>query len=358
VALVPGPLHFLLSRRPVRHAADFRGLKIGVTASVVGERSLRELGAVPVALARGASISGLDGVEANLGELAAHYVDQAPYLSGDAPLGPAVKVVFANRRTWSTLGQGERVILRQAADRAFARTLSAARDDDRAAVAQLCDGGVRLVTFGAQGRDELRLAIARVYDAVRRRTDARAGLQAVDRARAGRDVPQPLACKAAPKSPVPALAGTFMWTMHRGEPGSEYVDSPPTLRLRAHTRQGARRRVFEPHRRRYVCERTRDRGHARAVARALPRVGASGSRAGPRPVHQGVKRNLRDQERRTPGSPERAIVLIGAGRTPQRTSRDRAERPTARSWIPLTMRKSRSSVSVLRTTSTLASRSA
>src|SRR4051794_3974195 len=77
VALLPGPLHYLLSRRPVRRAADLRGLRIGVTASEVGERSLREVGAVPVALARGSSMSGLDGVEARLGELAAHYVDGA-----------------------------------------------------------------------------------------------------------------------------------------------------------------------------------------------------------------------------------------------------------------------------------------
>ena len=225
VALLAGPLHYLLSREPVRRAADFRGLRIGVTASGVGERSLRELGAVPVVIARGASMSGLDGVEANLGELAARYVDQAPYLLGDAPFGPAVKVVFANRRTWSTLSQDDRVILRQAADRAFARTLNAARDNDRAAAVQLCDSSVRLVTVGAQGRDALRLAVGPVYDEIGRRADARAGLQAVERARTeGRDVPQSLACKTAPRSPVPALTGTFMWTMRRGEPGSAYVD--------------------------------------------------------------------------------------------------------------------------------------
>ena len=176
VALLPGPLHYLLSRRPVRRAADFRGLKIGMTASRVGERSLRELGAVPVALVGGASMSGLDGVEANLGELVAHYVDQASYLSWDAPLGPAVKVVFANRRTWSGFSQDDQVILRQAADRAFAQTLSAARDNDRAAAAQLCDSSVRLVTVGTQGRDALRLALRLVYGEVRRRADARAGL--------------------------------------------------------------------------------------------------------------------------------------------------------------------------------------
>ena len=224
VALLPGPLHYLLARRPVRRAADFRGLRIGVTASEVGERSLREMGAVPVALARGSSMSGLDGVEANLGDLAAHYVDDAPYLSGDAPLGPAVKLVFANRRTWSTLSQGERVILREAADRAFARTLSAARADDRAAAAQLCDGSVRLVNIGAQGRDGLRLAVEPAYDELRRRADARAGVEAVDRARDGLDVPRPLVCTATRTSPIAALTGTFTWTMHRGEPGSNYVD--------------------------------------------------------------------------------------------------------------------------------------
>jgi hypothetical protein len=218
VAVVPGPLHFLMLRRPVRRPADLRGLRIGVFASAVGERALRALGASPVPLARGAALGRLDGVAASLGDLAARYVRQAPYLLADAPLVPAPRVIFANRRTWSGLSAGDRAILRRAGEEAFARVLGAWEAGDRDARPQLRDAGVRVVNIGAPARAALQRGVAPVHDQLRRLPDARAGLQALTRAKAADRAPAPLSCRP-PATHEAGLTGVFTYTLHHGDPG-------------------------------------------------------------------------------------------------------------------------------------------
>jgi TRAP-type C4-dicarboxylate transport system substrate-binding protein len=220
IGLLPGPLRLLLARRPVRSVRDLQGLEIGVGASEVGERGLRELGAIPAPLARGASMGSLDAVEGRLGTLAAAYVYRARYLMADAPLWPRPIVLFANRRAWARLDERERGVLEAAAARAFAPTLRAEERDDRARMDVLCDANVRLVTVGAEGRAALRDAVAPLSAEVRANADARAGLRAVERARANAQAPAQLACKQARPAAEPALTGTFEWTLRRGEPGT------------------------------------------------------------------------------------------------------------------------------------------
>jgi TRAP-type C4-dicarboxylate transport system substrate-binding protein len=223
VGLVPGPMHLVLVRRPVRHAADLRGLRIGVFASDVGERALRALGVVAVPLARDASPRGLDGVAEGLGDLAARYVAHAPYLLADAPLGPAPRVIFANRQAWSRLSADQRTILRRAAELAFAPMLRAWEADDRNARAKLCDGGVHVVDIGAQGRAALQRGVGPVYDQVSRLAGARAAAQAVERGRAADEAPMSLPC-ARPPAQTSALTGVFAYTVRRGASGSAGFD--------------------------------------------------------------------------------------------------------------------------------------
>jgi hypothetical protein len=168
-------------------------------------------------------MDGLDGVEARPGDLAA-YVGQGRYLIADAPLWSAVRVVFANRKTWSRVNRNDRTILRRAAERAFDRTLRESEADDRAALAQLCDGGVRLVKVGATGRAAFRRAVGPLYAALRGSADARAGFDAVERGRALGPAPTPLTCTPSARSHAPALTGTFEWTLRRGKPGAGIVD--------------------------------------------------------------------------------------------------------------------------------------
>jgi TRAP-type C4-dicarboxylate transport system substrate-binding protein len=219
VGLVPGALHLLLLRRPVARSGDLQGLRIGVFGSQVGERAFGALGAVAVPLARGASMSGLDGVAGGLGDLAARYVADARYLLADAPLGPAPRVIFANRRTWSRLGSDQRGILRRAAELAFAPMLGAVEADDRNARAALCDAGVRVIDVGAQGRAALQRAVAPVYDNVRQEADARPGVQAVEHAQAADQAPEPITCQPAGQPQRVALTGVFEYTLHHGDPG-------------------------------------------------------------------------------------------------------------------------------------------
>ena len=224
VGLLPGPLHLLLARRPIERATDLQGLEVGLVASEVGERALRMLGASPVPLARGESMGALDAVAASLGDLAGRYIGEARYLVADAPFGAAPRLIFANRATWANLSQDEREILRWAAELAFAPTLRSVEAGDRAGMTQLCNGGVRVVSIGAQGREQLQGAAAPVYDELRRLAEAGAGMQAVERARASGETPQRLACEPASQSAERALTGTFEWRLRRGEPGAERVD--------------------------------------------------------------------------------------------------------------------------------------
>jgi TRAP-type C4-dicarboxylate transport system substrate-binding protein len=219
IGLVPGALHWLLLRRPVARPGDLQGLRIGLFDSAVGARALAALGAVGVPLARSASLHGLDGVALGAGDLAALYVSQARYLLSDAPLGPAPRVIFANRRSWSRLSSEQRAILRHAAELAFAPMLSAAKADGRNAQAELCDANVRLVAVGAAGRAALKREVGPVFDQVSGPRDARAARRAVEQAR-GVDQPDPITCAAATHTRRDALTGAFEYTVRRGDPGA------------------------------------------------------------------------------------------------------------------------------------------
>jgi hypothetical protein len=97
-----------------------------------------------------------------------------------------------------------------------------------------------MVKIGAEGRQALQAAVGPFYDELRRLADARAGFEAVDRARATGDPPEPLACKAPPRSESAALTGTFEWTLRRGEPGAEHIDfeGAAHVRFRLELRNG------------------------------------------------------------------------------------------------------------------------
>lgn len=152
-----------------------------------------------------------------MGNLAGSYVNRAPYLTADAPVWPTVLVLFANRRAWARLDRHQRVALLEAAGHAAAATLRGAEDDDSAAIPQLCDNGVRVVTVGPDGRAALRAEVASLYDELAADSAARPGLQAAERARTAGDTPARLACVVPSPAAEPALTGTFEWTLRRGE---------------------------------------------------------------------------------------------------------------------------------------------
>jgi hypothetical protein len=159
----------------------------------------------------------LDAVEGRLGTLSNAYAGHARYLTADLPLWPRAIVVFANRGAWARLDQDQRTALLAAAGHAASATLRAAEDDDAAAVDQLCDGGVRFVTVGPEGRAALRGAVASLYGELRSDPATRAGMQAAERAGAADDIPAQLACRPAQPPSEPALTGTYEWTLRRGE---------------------------------------------------------------------------------------------------------------------------------------------
>lgn len=223
IALLPGPMRLLLTRRPVTRPADLEGLEIGMQASEVGQRALRLLGARPMPV--GAGMAGRDGVESQVGASFGNgYVTRAPYLTSDVPLWPRPLVVFANKTAWRALSDDQRAVLREAAARAFPLMLRNARGDDARGMAGLCHTGVRVVSAGTQGREALRHAVEPLYAELRRRTQTRASLVAIERMRAQSGPAEQLSCPPAP-SPVGAgpLAGTYTTTFRRGERGADVI---------------------------------------------------------------------------------------------------------------------------------------
>lgn len=109
-ALLLGPTHLLLTRRPVARPADLRELKIATQASEVGEQTLRALGARGPYPSGGVRASrALDGVEQRVRDsFGPGYLHQAHYLTVDAPFWPGPLVVFANHASWDNLSGDQR----------------------------------------------------------------------------------------------------------------------------------------------------------------------------------------------------------------------------------------------------------
>ena len=227
VALLPGPMRFLLTRRPVDNAGALTGSTIAISESQVAEASLRRLGARTDAIASGEAIANQDGVEQQLEALAGNFqADQARYLLADAPLWPRPFVVFANTRVWDDLDDDQRDVLREAADNAVQPMLARARTGDRKGLAGLCAAGVRLVTAGADVRGALRRMVEPVYEQLRRDAVTREAMSLVERARsegsrAGSELP---ACPEERES-TELPTGVYRTTLHADDEGSEVAAS-------------------------------------------------------------------------------------------------------------------------------------
>ncbi len=147
VAVLPGPMRKLLSKgTPMVTPDAIRGKKIGIQDGQVAERTFAALGATTVALPRGARINEVDGYEQQLDSINGnHYEEQgAKNVVGNLNLWPRPLVVFTGQRTWDRLSDAQRTALTTAAKNAVAPALSASRDEDADAVADICRNGIAL----------------------------------------------------------------------------------------------------------------------------------------------------------------------------------------------------------------------
>jgi TRAP-type transport system periplasmic protein len=161
----------LATRNAVRKPADLDGLRIRVPGSPIGVDLLAALGAMSganmVVDARAAFANGaLDGQETSVAAYAASQLDSAGISHLLLWGAQADALVFAvNRARWEAWTEGERALVRQAAeDAALAAAALAHRATDAVALASLARQGVLITRLTPAGRDAFRAAAQPVYE--------------------------------------------------------------------------------------------------------------------------------------------------------------------------------------------------
>jgi TRAP-type C4-dicarboxylate transport system substrate-binding protein len=116
IGVLPGQLPRPLGvRRPLLGRSDFAGARIGVQQSLVGDETLRMLGARPQWIAGGAPIAGLDGIAEPISWIDGGGYDRvAKYLTRNLVLWARPIVLFANTAAFARLTALQRRALEQA----------------------------------------------------------------------------------------------------------------------------------------------------------------------------------------------------------------------------------------------------
>jgi TRAP-type C4-dicarboxylate transport system substrate-binding protein len=224
IAILPGPMRLLLTRRPVAKATDLRGRTIAINESDIAAATFKALGAHVRLMPSGGPIGDSDGVEQQLASISGNaYAKQAPDLAVDAPLYPRPFVVFANPAVWNELEPADRDLLRSAAEHAIGPMVEQSKADDAKGFASMCDSGGRPVPAPT---DALRLAVEPVYKEVRRNAVARDVMDLVERERT-QAPPEPIAPTTCPHKAQPTgglPVGTYEVTLRAEDPGADAVD--------------------------------------------------------------------------------------------------------------------------------------
>lgn len=166
------------ANRPLRHPADFAGLRMRVQASRVIADQMRALGAHPVTLAfsetRQALASGVvDGTEnpvSNFWTQSMHEVQTDLSLTQHGYLGYAV---VTNQRFWQHLQQADRALIDQALQEALAYANQIADDHNDRSLATLRQTGItRVHTLTDRQRTSLQHAVRPVHQQLTQRIGA------------------------------------------------------------------------------------------------------------------------------------------------------------------------------------------
>jgi len=141
IGILPGPL-----RRPggisreLRTPGDLQGARIAMSPGGVPERSLRELGAIPVPTSfEGTDISGADGMEGQLGLVGGSvYDDDVKEMAANVNLWPRLLVVVGSAAAVARLSDEQIEILRAAARAAVPATTQAQHGADAEGLQAIC----------------------------------------------------------------------------------------------------------------------------------------------------------------------------------------------------------------------------
>jgi TRAP-type C4-dicarboxylate transport system substrate-binding protein len=173
IGILPGPERMPAGiTRELRAPKDFHGARIGVWPSEIAERTMRALGASPVAslLAANTPLGSLDGAELFMGSVQENQYDRVvKTLTADVDLWPRPLVVFASAKGIRALTSSQRDLLGTAAREALTQAMDYIRSSESGELAILCRRGkLTFVTATADQLAQLRAAVEPVYGWLRR----------------------------------------------------------------------------------------------------------------------------------------------------------------------------------------------
>lgn len=147
IAILPGPLRRMLGvRRSFATAGDFRGAVVGYAKSALSADAFHALGAVPRPTAPGGALTGLDGLEQQLGIIAANgYMEQSRSVTVAPALWPRPYVVIMNPRVYARLSPNQQNVLRAALSHISPKYVDALRQSEAFATRQLCRAHARFI---------------------------------------------------------------------------------------------------------------------------------------------------------------------------------------------------------------------
>lgn len=214
IGILPGPVRKPAGiTRPLLTSSDFRGARIAISPSAVADKSLRALGAVPVASTfEGAPLAGLDGSEQQVSTIAENGYDEVTQsITVNVNLWPRPLVVFGSTKTLAALSSTQTGWLRAAVRDTLDATEQVQIRADTDGVGALCRRAkLRLIDASPAQVAKLREAFAATLDGLRRDLQTRQFLDRIDALRAGvsPSAQETLSCagqsagEAAPRSPA------------------------------------------------------------------------------------------------------------------------------------------------------------
>jgi hypothetical protein len=206
IAVLPGPLRRMLGvRRSFMAPGDFRGAVVGYAKSALSADAFRALGATPQPTAPGGALTGLDGLEQQLGIIAANgYMERSRSITVAPALWPRPYVVIMNPRVYARLSPNQQNVLRTALTRISRDYVAALRQSEESGARQLCSAHARLIEADTA---QFRAAFAPVYAQLERDPRTASYITQIDAIKHGLPADPPPSCgareAAAPRRPTP-----------------------------------------------------------------------------------------------------------------------------------------------------------
>jgi Bacterial extracellular solute-binding protein, family 7 len=187
IGILPGPMRLAAGiTRPLRTPEDFSGARIAFSASVVAERSLRTLHAIPVKNGfEGADLSGYDGLEQQIQSIAGNQYDgDVKWITGNVQLWPRALAVVANAKSLDSLSDAQRAWLTEAIHGAIPSTAALQMDNEELGI--LCRRGkAQTIQASPAQIKQLRDGFAPVYQWLRGEASTARYLDQIDALKAG-----------------------------------------------------------------------------------------------------------------------------------------------------------------------------